>query len=370
MASPDIIDLAKLLAPISEESPAGKDIRKDSSPLSKYQTIKSARAAARSAERNSVHDGDSSEADEHWRKILALAPEILVNQSKDLEIASWFTEALIRRHGFQGLRDAFRLIKGLVENYWDNLYPMPDADEDGENARTAPLSGLNGEGAAGVLIPPIKKVPLTEGHHPGPFSLWQYQMALEAQRTPDEKARAKKIEALGYSLANIEQAINDSSDEFFINQLDDLSEAIEIYKTTGILLDERCGADNAPSTRHIIDALEECRGALNHLGKDKLPVPVVDEPLPEGITPSASNVGQASMAAGVINSREAAFKQLLEISKFFRKTEPHSPVSYVLEKAIKWGNMPLNELIAELITEPSSLKRYSELTGVENNEDN
>ena len=77
----------------------------------------------------------------------------------------------------------------------------------------------------------------------------------------------------------------------------------------------------------------------------------------------------AAVKVGAINSREAAFKQLLDIAQFFRKTEPHSPVSYVLEKAVKWGNMPLNELIVELIPDSSSRERYSELTGVKSNED-
>lgn len=368
MASPDIIDLAKLLAPISEESPVGRDIRLDSSPTSKYQLIKSARSAARAAERKSIHDGDNSESDEHWRKILTLAPDIIINESKDLEIASWFTEALIRRHGFHGLRDAFKLMHGLIENFWDNLHPMPD--EDGMTTRILPLSGLNGEGSEGVLIPPIRKVPITEGHYPGPFSFWQYQQALDAQRAISEDARSSKIEKLGFGLEDIQKAVAESSDEFFINQLDDLTEAIKYFKAISLDLDQRCGADRAPPTRNIIDVLEECRGAINHIGQDKLPTPVIEEaPIQAGDAEIAgTNNGGPTPVAGAINSREAAFKQLIEISKFFRKTEPHSPVSYVLEKAVKWGNMPLNELIAELITEPSSLKRYSELTGVENEE--
>lgn len=367
MASPDIIDLNTLLAPISDDFPAGSDIRLDASPSSKYQLIKSARSAARAAERKSIHDGDTSESDEHWRRILSLAPDILTTQSKDLEIATWFTEALIRRHGFQGLRDAFKLVYGLIENYWDHLYPLPD--EDGLDTKTAPLSGLNGEGAEGVLIAPIRKVPITEGNYPGPFSFWQYQQAIETQRATSDDARASKIEKLGFSLDDIEKAVSESSDDFFINQLDDIAEAINAYRKTSQLLDQLCGANEAPPTRNIIDVLEECRGAVSHIGKNKLPLNTTETPTAETGTsaePFANGVTPTVQTTGAINSREAAFKQLLEISKFFRKTEPHSPVSYVLEKAVKWGNMPLNELIAELIPDSSSRERYSELTGVKN----
>lgn len=366
MASPDILDFAALLAPISEDSPTGNDLRQDSSPLSKYQSIKSARSAARAAERKSLHDGDTTEADEHWRKIIALAPEILATQSKDLEVASWLTEALIRRYEFQGLRDAFKLIQGLLDNFWDGLYPMPD--EDGLDTRTAPLSGLNGEGAEGVLIAPIRKVPITKGQHI--FSLWQYQQALEAQRAPDEQSRENKIAKLGFSVEDIEKSVNESSSEFFVNQLDDITAAIDIYKNIGQQLEQRCYPHEAPPIRNITSILEECRGAISHIGKHKLPVA-------ESATETVENteLEQHSMTtgsqtpssiAGAINSRAAALAQLQEIANFFRKTEPHSPISYVIEKSIKWGSMPLNELIVELIPDSSSRERFSELTGVKN----
>lgn len=370
MASPDILDFARLLAPITEDSPAGKDLRQDPSPVSKYQTIKSARSAARAAERKSMHDGDTTEADEQWRKIISLAPDILSNQSKDLEVASWLSEAMIRRYGFQGLRDSFKLIQGLLENHWDGLYPMPD--EDGLDTRTSPITGLNGEGAEGVLIAPIRKVPLTQA--PNLFSFWQYQQALDIPRGPDsETARQAKIEKLGFSLEEIEKSVAESSSEFFVDQLDDITAAIDYCKNIGAQLEQLCQPEEAPSVRNIISILEECRGAINHIGKDKLPVAetvttvTLEHTATEQttMTTTVGVVGESFSAAGAINSRAAAMKQLQEIADFFRKTEPHSPISYVIERSIKWGSMPLNELIVELITEPSALQHFTTLTGVE-----
>jgi len=369
MASPHIVDIDALLAPISSENPTGTDIRQDSSPTSKYQQIKIARSAARAAERKSVYDGDNTEADEHWRKILSLAPDILQTQSKDLEIVSWLTEALVRRYGFQGLRDAYLVINGLVENFWDTIYPMPD--EDGMETRTSPLAGLNGEGAEGVLIAPIRKVPITEGDAPGPFSFWQYQLASDAQRAASDSLRESKIEKLGFSLETIDRAVESSSSDFFVNQLADLSETIDLCKKLNTLLDERCGAQNAPSTRNIIEVLEECRGVVTHIGKSKFPTPEADEPemtessADNGATQGSSGSNNTAKAVNdAINSREQALKQLQAISTFFRKTEPHSPLSYLLEKTVRWGNMPLTELIAELIPDSTAREHFSQLTGV------
>src|SRR5690606_39136878 len=114
MASSAILDISELLNPISDDQPTGQDLRLDASPLSSYQTIKTARSAARDAEKNSLYSENGGDAEEYWRKILTLAPKILREESKDLEVATWLTEAMVRRHGFQGLRDSLQLIEGLI----------------------------------------------------------------------------------------------------------------------------------------------------------------------------------------------------------------------------------------------------------------
>ncbi len=371
MASAPVLDLASLLAPISSEQPTGIDLRLDASPLSSYQTIKTARYAARDAEKNNLYKEANGEADEHWRKILSLAPGLLMRESKDLEVATWLTEALIRRNGFQGVRDAFALIEGLIENFWDQLYPLPD-EEDGIETRVSPLAGLNGTANEGVLIAPIRRVPLTEGYSPGPFAYWQYQQAVELERTTNDDARNSKAEKLGFTLADIERAVDESTQQFILDQFDDINETINYAKKVEAALDQLCGSEYAPSMRAIVSALEECRAALNHIAKHKLPVEA--EPIiavAEATATPGASAGQPAIAnvASALVSREAAFKQLLDIAKFFRTTEPHSPVSYALEKAVKWGNMPLDELIVELIPDSSSRKHFSELTGVKTNED-
>ena len=96
MASPDILDFEKLLAPIEGENPAGSDLRVDSSPTSVYYQLKDARSAARAAERSSEMDEEQASIAEPWHTILELAPEVLSTQAKDLEVAAWLSEALLR----------------------------------------------------------------------------------------------------------------------------------------------------------------------------------------------------------------------------------------------------------------------------------
>jgi len=373
MASEHIIQLEDLLTPISDDNPVGDDIREDPSPTSAYYSIKDARNAARAAERNNMFDSDNSEADEQWRKITELAPDILQNKAKDLEVASWYTEALIRRYGFQGLRDGFKLIHGLIEQYWDNLYPLPD--EDGIETRVASLTGLNGEGAEGVLITPIRNVDITQGYEPGPFNFWKYQQALEVEKILDEEARTQKASKLGFSNADVEKAVADSSEAFFINLRDDIAESIDTYRATSQLLDEYCGINDSPPTSNIINILQDTLGAIKHIGKYKFPAAEEEtdsaETTEDGSTMNDSdNSGSAaSLPSGPVKSRAEAFKKLTEISEFFRKTEPHSPISYIIERAVKWGDLPLEDLMRELIPDSSAREFYGSLTGIKTDDE-
>lgn len=363
MASTALVDINSLLEPISEDNPVGSDIRDDPSPSSPYYAIKDARNSARAAERNSMFDGGSNEADDNWRKVLQLAPEILKDNAKDLEIATWYTEALIRRHGFQGLRTGFAVIRQLIEQYWDNLYPLPD--EDGIETRVSSLTGLNGEGAEGILIAPIRNAYITEDEHPGPFNFWQYQQALDIDKIVDEEIRAEKAGKLGFTMEDIENTVTKSSDTFYIDLREDLNTCLEDYREISRLLDEYCGINDAPPTSNIINTLVETLGVINFIAKYKFPVESVGEESEDMDTSSteAAPSGQ-TMTGGAITSRAEAFRHLSTISEFFRKTEPHSPISYVLDKTVKWGDMSLSQLMQELIPDSSSREYYASLTGI------
>ncbi len=368
MSSSGTVDLNELLSPIPGEIPGGHDIRQNQSISSPYNQIKDARATARAAERNSLFDGKSDMAMENWQKILDLAPVILRDHAKDLEIAAWYTEALIRKQGFKGLNSGFTLIRHLIEIFWDSLYPMPD--EDGLETRISPLTGLNGEGAEGVLIPPIRNSVITESHYPGPFTIWQYKQALDIQKISDADLRDKKTEQIGFSIADIQSTVSKSSDQFFIDLHNDIHTSIAEYRKIGELLDNHCGTHEGPPTSNIINALEDALATVKFLGKSKIPDTISDaSSSPAEQSGHDSNQGttassEATQRLGPIRSRDDAFRQLNNIADFFRKTEPHSPICYSIERAIKWGNMPLNELILELIPDDSSRDIYKSLTGV------
>jgi type VI secretion system protein ImpA len=373
------IDIAAFLAPISDDAPCGRDLREGSSPTSNFQMVKLARSTARSAERSNVYSEDGQQADdvrrkidESWRKIIELAPKILKSESKDLEVACWYLESLVRRDGIAGLRDGFELIEGLIDEFWPNLFPMPD--EYGLETRVGSLKGLNGEGGSdGALLTPIRNSIITNSGQFRAFSFWEYQSAADTSRILDDKAREKEFARKGYTLQNIENAVRDSSSEFLTQLRNDLVEALDSFTRFNDKLYQLCGSSEAPPSSAITNLLKDCITAITFLGGNKIIAetsPVDDSsiaPAESGAdnnAPAAAASSAAQIASRALANREQAFKQMAEIAEFFRKSEPHSPVSYLLEKAVRWGNMPLHELMQELISDETTRNRYSELTGV------
>jgi type VI secretion system protein ImpA len=57
------------------------------------------------------------------------------------------------------------------------------------------------------------------------------------------------------------------------------------------------------------------------------------------------------VAVGQVMNREGALKQLEDLSAWFRRTEPHSPLAYTLEEAVRRGRLTWPELLEELLTD-------------------
>jgi len=369
MASSSVIEIESLVAPIEGDNPAGNNIREDVSPTSIYYKIKDARSGARTSERQLQMDDDPEAANivvPEWQTVLTTAPEILKSHAKDLEVAAWYTEGLLREYGVAGLRDGFRLIHKLIEGFWDNLYPMPD--EDGIETRVAPLIGLNGDGGEGTLMVPINKIPLTQAGTYSSFAMWHYEQAQDLEKIVDAKKKEARKSAGAITLEMIQQGVLETPVKTYEELTSDVNECIEAFAQMTAALDQLCGHDSPPSS-NISNRLNRLKEVLVFLTKGlaKPAAPVAQE----GSSDVEADVAVAQAAAatvsvgdGTISSREEAHRTMLKIADFFRETEPHSPVSYVLEQAVRWGNMTLPELLSELISDDRARQDYFKVTGI------
>jgi len=372
MATADVIQLEPLLAPIPGDKPTGADLRADANPASDYFKLKDSRFAARAKEREIDAGAEPAELPE-WRIILDLAPKVLTTQSKDLEVAAWLVEALLRKHNFAGLRDGFRLVRGLVEKYWDGLYPLPD--EDGIDFKVAPLTALNGEGADGTLIQPMKKIPVTTGRDPGPFAAWHYDQARKLATITDEKQKAWHAKAGTATMDQIEASRRATKPKFFIDLVDDLRLCEEEFAGLGAVLDKTCG-QNAPPVSNIRSTLEAVKAVVTTLGQEALAAAQAQAQAAEAAqaAPAADGDGAAApgkapaappgLMLGPVRSREDAFGAFLQLGDFFRKTEPHSFLPYAVEELVRRGRMTLPELLSELIKDAGQRKSFYMVAGM------
>lgn len=365
MASGPTIDIDALLSPIEGENPAGSDIREDVSPGSLYYQLKDARSAARAAERAGDPDDETGALLPEWRLVLDVAPQVLVEHTKDLEVAAWLTEALLRAYGFAGLRDGFKLTRGLVENFWDGLYPLPD--EDGIETRVAPFSGLNGEGGDGTLIMPIRKIPLSEGDPR--FASWQYEQALEVQQITDEEKRQRRISEGAMTLDRIESSLNSCRPQFFAELVADCDSAIEAFAELSTAFDAAARHD-APPTSTIRNRLNAVRGILVTLAEGRMPaedvaVEVADAEAQGGDGDGASGAVSGTAApSGKITNRDHAFEALRKVADYFRTYEPQAPTAFVIDELVRRGRLSFADLMAELIEDPEARKRMLIAAGI------
>ena len=369
MALPQVVDIDALLQAISDEAPAGTDPRSDSSPTSLYYRTKDARNAARSAERAAVEIGGAPPVE--WGTVAETAMEILASHGKDLEIAAWLVEALLRLEGFAGLRDGMKVITGVVAGFWESCFP--ELDEDGVEGKVSAVAGLNGSGAVGTLVQPIRLVPLTHGSQ-WSFSLWNYEQATDLSKVADAARRQERIDNGAVTMEQFMESVADTPASFFGETQAVIGEALAALADMSAAFDRVAGVD-APPVSALRELLEEISRSVGHFAADKLAAATYSATGEETAAESPAEGGEAGQpAAGGTavairktegyQSREEALAELSRIAVYFRKTEPHSPMSYTLEDAVRRARMSLPELLVELVEDPAHLQRILLAAGI------
>jgi type VI secretion system protein ImpA len=163
MSPTTLVDVESVLAPVKGGSPAGAELRY----LPIFDEIKAARRLA---------EADPTEL-APWRTVLELAAKAST-RSKDLQLGIWILETLSRIDGFDGAASGLLIVRRLLDEYWDSLYPQIDA-EDAEplGFRRALVEWIDDK-----LPVILKGSPLTSP--PSSYGLIHYEVT---QKTGDQK---------------------------------------------------------------------------------------------------------------------------------------------------------------------------------------
>lgn len=343
MPSPPVLDIDALLLPIPGDEPAGGPV-----PLPVRDQLELARKEIDPADFDANDPARPTEAKHaEWGWIVATTGEILAESSKDLMIAARLAEALVKVHGFAGLRDGMTLFRRLVEECWDRLRPVIEEPDDLE-ARAAAFNWLDDTDRGARFPTTVRQIPMFRGPN-GPISWLDWNMARSGKGAvkPEEFEQAANA-APGATCQALSELI-----EGTIQELQSLLE----------LLTTRMGPV-APGLTSLRQAVFECRTLSRQ---------VLDRKGPEDAEPGegAADGGPEGAAGGPpgaarsMNTRAQVYQTLSEAAEVLAKIEPHSPIPYMIRRAVVLGDLPFPELIKQLVRDASVLTELSRNLGIQ-----
>jgi len=115
------------------------------------------------------------------------------------------------------------------------------------------------------------------------------------------------------------------------------------------------GADMRTAVQNADGLDTEIQGLGDHAASVSFVVPQHRDSL----STLADNAAATTHA--VARTRDDAYRQLIEIADFLGKLEPHSPVPYLLRRAVSWGSMSLEELLPELLSDQAAVRDVGSL---------
>src|SRR5262249_18925570 len=358
VAAAQTTNLETLLAPIPGDNPAGENLTYDAV----VDEIREARRADEDLEQGEWKR-DLKAAD--WPKVVALASQALATRTKDLQIGAWLTEALVKLHGLAGLRDGLVGSRGLLGGYWERLYP--GIEDDNLEARANALSWMNLQ--VGGTIKEVTIARAIAGPNPSYLDYEHYNSALKSiNQIKDEFERQQAKEELEHWNASWNKARETTARRFYEELFADLNDCWEQFKSLDRVMDERFGSQT-PGLGRLKGSLEDMRSLVEKIVREKRltePDPVAQiegSANDEGLfgARSSDEVSAGGGSAGVIRSRQDALRKLNEVAEYFSRTEPHSPVSYLVQRAIKWGSMPLDSWLEDVIKDENVLERLRDV---------
>ena len=371
--------LQKLKEPVNEQQYCGTYIKLD---RQAFRALRNVYNEANSAARKLLQTPDESELDElnenninSWKRLSDQLCETFQKQTKDIELLSWLmVSQLYLDDTLIGFKNTLDLLNTLLTEHFDELNPViPEAsikaqDEAGKlreslDFKMAAFSQMVGIGENdSILYAPMSQVRLL-----GDVSYFAYQSA-------EMKGECPKLRE------DLKKDVSANADKY-MTTIETLKQCKTLCNDIYVLLGSKCQPSGiqTPNFMFIINHLDRILksvGFLTGFSIEDKKEQTAEEPVQDNNASSPAEPQTAAVqtvavqTAGVVNNsqsfellsknsevtREQVFEELANIAKYFRSTEPHSPVSYLIEKAIRWGHLSLPELLNELISDQADTK--------------
>lgn len=362
------LELDFLLQPISADTPCGIDC----SFSNEFHAIKQ----AKTHDDPTLEQGDwiSEPKQADWAFIHTKSIELLTEKTKDLRIFSWLLESWTHLHGFEGISKALELLQRSLADYWMQLHPQ--IEEDDLDQRIGLLQGY-----IHLLPNLLKSIPIVSTQHA--FTLAHYESMLHQQnlklKSGAESAESDATSS-AYDLEQFELALFNTSKSIQYQNYQRFCDTLNQWQVLKNILDSLMGLD-APSFASIDSQLEMIHLSLKKIYKadaflnsttNSQTASISDKSQPHELVipppllqPLNHQQSFQSQPQSHLENREHAMRLIKEVSDYFQVNEPHSPVSYMLQKTIKWSQMPLHEWLTEVLKNERPIENMQELLGVQ-----
>jgi type VI secretion system protein ImpA len=350
--------ITQLLEPISEQAPCGQDLRYEP----EFDRLRELRREDDTSLPTGVWQSSIKRA--QWPELEKLATSLLLERSKDLMLSAWLGEAWLHQDGLEGLPGSLALVAGLCERYPEQLHPQA---EDGDQSwRVIPLEWLARRYAEVLLT----RVPLFEPHSNefDGFCLdaWR-RLQLQQVLASDSKAAKTSAETARNEQKKLSEQIRATPLSFWLRSQGTLLLSQQHLQRLEVWSDAWLG-NQAPGFKALQDVIDALLTLVQEFiamhPRKPTPAPV---DIPAVAASSPAVVPPATLEPQVFSepaNREEAYRQLLLIAEYLARTEPHSPVPYLIKRGVEWGNKPLSELLGELISADAESRRLWTLLGV------
>jgi type VI secretion system protein ImpA len=181
-----------------------------------------------------------------------------------------------------------------------------------------------------------------------------------------DRAAAGNQEEGAISATQIQAALRGTPPEKLREAYDAIVEAEVAAKELDSILTKTVGASRTVSFDALAATLKDLQKALApHVGSASVAEQGAAPP-PQGAAAAGQSSASGAGISGEIRSREDALRVLDQVSEFFRRTEPSSPVPLLLKRARRLVNLNFVELLNDL--SPDSLAQIRTIAGLSEGE--
>ena len=256
----------------------------------------------------------------------------LLGKTKDLRIALHLPRAWLCTDGFAGLCDGLAVLCGLVERYWEGVFPRFDPDD--KNDPTLRVNILMGLCDAAAVTDRVRALPLVTSRSSGRFSLRD----LGGDPSPARSTESPALAAIDAAFAESEVADLQA-------RSDGVRESIEHLAAIEATVAAHVGVAHAPSFAKLSGLLSQAHKILAARLAERgvAALPAASEQPPAAVTEPA-----AAELTGAAASREDIVILLDRICDYYQRHEPSSPVPLLLRRCKRLVSASFLEIVRDI----------------------